>query len=111
MEQTRLFSFLSVNNISLQVAPFVCDTSGYILSALDKGKRVLAQGSQSALLDIDLGTYPYVTSSNTTIGSVCAGLGIAPRDIGITMGVIKAYTTMRAPGPFPTECLGVKAYL
>jgi adenylosuccinate synthase len=87
--------------------PFVVDSVTYIHSALRAGKRVLVEGANALMLDIDFGTYPYVTSSSTTIGGVCTGLGIPPKLIGATIGVIKAYTTRVGGGPFPTEQLNV----
>lgn len=75
--------------------------------ALSTGKRVLVEGANALMLDIDFGTYPFVTSSSTTIGGVCTGLGIPPKLIGTTIGVIKAYTTRVGGGPFPTEQLNV----
>lgn len=82
----------------------VVDTVRYIHEAIDSEKRILAEGANATMLDIDFGTYPFVTSSNTTIGAVCTGLGVAPRQIESTVGVLKAYTTRVGEGPFPTEC-------
>ncbi len=70
------------------------------------GKSILFEGAQGTLLDIDHGTYPYVTSSNASIGGVCTGLGVGPRAIGGVMGVVKAYTTRVGEGPLPTELHG-----
>lgn len=75
----------------------------FINQALMNGKRVLAEGAQGTLLDIDFGSYPFVTSSNTTIGGVCTGLGIPPSRIGEVIGIFKAYCTRVGNGPFPTE--------
>ncbi|MCB0617414.1 MAG: adenylosuccinate synthase [Saprospiraceae bacterium] len=75
----------------------------YINQALDQGKRVLAEGAQGSMLDIDFGTYPFVTSSNTVTAGVCNGLGVAPGRIGEVIGITKAYTTRVGSGPFPTE--------
>jgi len=75
----------------------------YINQALDAGKRVLAEGAQGSMLDIDFGTYPYVTSSNTITAGVCTGLGVAPHRIGEVIGITKAYCTRVGSGPFPTE--------
>ena len=69
------------------------------------GKKVLAEGANAAMLDIDFGTYPYVTSSNTTIGGVCTGLGVPPQAIETVIGIMKAYTTRVGEGAFPTEQL------
>ena len=67
------------------------------------GKRILAEGANGALLDIDHGSYPFVTSSNTTSGGICTGLGVPPKSIETIIGVIKAYTTRVGTGPFPSE--------
>ncbi len=75
----------------------------FINNALDQGRRVLAEGAQGTLLDVDFGSYPYVTSSNTSVGGVCTGLGIPPSGIGDVYGVFKAYCTRVGNGPFPTE--------
>jgi adenylosuccinate synthase len=74
---------------------------------MKKGERILIEGAQGAMLDIDHGTYPYVTSSNATIGGACTGLGIPPRAIHGVLGVAKAYLTRVGEGPFPTELSGV----
>lgn len=81
----------------------VIDSEHYINNALNNGKKVLAEGAQGALLDIDFGSYPFVTSSNTTSAGVCSGLGVAPNKIGNVMGIFKAYCTRVGSGPFPTE--------
>jgi adenylosuccinate synthase len=88
------------------IAPLLCNGVDLINDHLDRGKRVLAEGAQGIMLDIDFGTYPYVTSSNPTTGGVCTGLGVAPRRIDDVMGVAKAYTTRVGEGPFPTELTG-----
>jgi len=89
--------------LSERLRPFVTDSVSYIHDALSSGKRVLVEGANALMLDLDFGTYPYVTSSSTSIGGVCTGLGIPPRLIGKTIGVVKAYTTRVGGGPFPTE--------
>jgi adenylosuccinate synthase len=81
------------------------DTEYYLNDAINKGKRILAEGAQGSLLDIDFGSYPYVTSSSTTAAGACIGLGIPPTAIGKVMGVFKAYCTRVGAGPFPTELL------
>lgn len=81
------------------------DSEHYINEALAKGKRVLAEGAQGSMLDIDFGTYPFVTSSNTMCAGACTGLGIAPSRIGGVIGIFKAYCTRVGSGPFPTELL------
>jgi adenylosuccinate synthase len=79
------------------------DSEDYIFKALQSNKTILAEGAQGSLLDIDFGTYPYVTSSNTTAAGACTGLGVAPGKIGDVFGIFKAYTTRVGSGPFPTE--------
>lgn len=79
------------------------DSEYFINDMVRKGKSILAEGAQGTLLDIDFGSYPFVTSSNTTIAGVCSGLGIAPHLIGKVMGIFKAYCTRVGSGPFPTE--------
>ena len=83
----------------------VIDSEQWINDQLDAGKRVLAEGAQGTLLDIDFGTYPYVTSSTTTAAGACTGLGVAPTRIGEVIGIFKAYCTRVGSGPFPTELL------
>lgn len=79
------------------------DSEEYIFKAQAEGKKILAEGAQGSLLDIDFGTYPYVTSSNTTAAGACTGLGVAPNNIKRVLGIFKAYTTRVGSGPFPTE--------
>ncbi len=86
-----------------RLAPLVCDTVVTLNEALEQGKEVLFEGAQGVWLDVDFGTYPYVTSSNTTAGGACTGSGIAPSRIDRVIGVAKAYTTRVGSGPFPTE--------
>ena len=83
--------------------PFVTDTSLLLNKALDQGKNILLEGSQGTLLDVDHGTYPFVTSSNPTAGGACTGSGIGPTRISRVIGIVKAYTTRVGSGPFPTE--------
>ncbi len=83
--------------------PFICDASFLVNSALDQGKHVLFEGAQGALLDIDFGTYPFVTSSNPIAGAACTGTGVGPTRIDHVIGVAKAYTTRVGEGPFLTE--------
>jgi adenylosuccinate synthase len=82
---------------------YVCDTSLAIYETMQKKKKVVFEGAQGALLDLDHGTYPYVTSSNTVAGNACVGSGVGPTMINSVMGVAKAYTTRVGEGPFPTE--------
>jgi len=79
------------------------DSEEYIHQSLKDGKSILAEGAQGSLLDIDFGTYPFVTSSNTTAAGACTGLGVPPNKIGEVFGIFKAYTTRVGSGPFPTE--------
>ncbi|KAH9980909.1 Adenylosuccinate synthetase [Lactifluus volemus] len=88
-----------------RLRPFVIDSIVYVHEALARGKRILVEGANALMLDIDYGTYPYVTSSSTSAGGICTGLGIPPRGIGKMIGVVKAYTTRVGGGPFPTEQL------
>lgn len=89
-----------------QLKDFNLVDSEYVINrALKEGKKVLAEGAQGTLLDIDFGSYPYVTSSNTICAGACTGLGIAPRTIGEVYGIAKAYCTRVGSGPFPTELL------
>ncbi|RDI40894.1 adenylosuccinate synthase [Falsibacillus pallidus] len=86
-----------------QIAKYVCDTSVVLNDALDEGRRVLFEGAQGVMLDIDQGTYPFVTSSNPVAGGVTIGSGVGPSKINHVVGVSKAYTTRVGDGPFPTE--------
>jgi adenylosuccinate synthase len=79
------------------------ESENYLNNAIIEGKKILAEGAQGSLLDIDFGTYPYVTSSNTTSAGACSGLGVAPNKIKNIRGIFKAYTTRVGSGPFPTE--------
>ncbi len=83
--------------------PFITDTVALIHNLMESGKNVLFEGAQGTLLDIDHGTYPYVTSSNACAGGVCTGLGVSPKSIDGIVGIVKAYTTRVGEGPFPTE--------
>ncbi|KAI3615097.1 adenylosuccinate synthetase [Moniliophthora roreri] len=91
--------------LAARLKPYVVDSVVYIHQAIASGKKVLVEGANALMLDIDYGTYPYVTSSSTGIGGVITGLGIPPKLIGKTIGVIKAYTTRVGGGPFPSEQL------
>jgi adenylosuccinate synthase len=86
-----------------RIDPFVKDVSVFLSEAIQAGKRILLEGAQGTLLDVDAGTYPFVTSSNPTVGGALTGLGIGPRCIDEVIGVMKAYTTRVGHGPFPTE--------
>ena len=101
------FSFQEIHDVYVkyrkQIAPFVCDTSVLLDAALKKRKRILFEGAQGTLLDVDYGTYPYVTSSNASAGGAMTGTGMSPAQIDEVIGVVKAYTTRVGEGPFPTE--------
>lgn len=86
----------------LKTLTFV-DSEHYLNQAVAQGKKILAEGAQGAMLDVDFGTYPFVTSSNTMAAGACTGLGVPPRAIGEVFGIFKAYTTRVGSGPFPTE--------
>lgn len=88
-----------------RLRPHIVDGVTFIHKALTENKRVLVEGANALMLDLDFGTYPFVTSSSTSIGGVCTGLGIPPQSIGEVIGVAKAYTTRVGGGPFPTEQL------
>ena len=87
------------------LAPYVTDTVSLLHDALAAGDHLLLEGAQATFLDLDHGTYPYVTSSNPTAGGACVGTGLGPRDIDRIVGITKAYTTRVGAGPFPTELL------
>ena len=89
-----------------RMTPWIADVSVLLTESMRAGKTILFEGAQGTLLDVDHGTYPYVTSSNASIGGVCTGLGIPPRAIGRVIGVVKAYATRVGEGPFPTELSG-----
>jgi adenylosuccinate synthase len=89
-----------------RLKPWVRDVSLMLAEAMRQGQSILFEGAQGTLLDIDHGTYPYVTSSNASIGGVCTGLGVPPKSISAVLGVVKAYTTRVGAGPFPTELTG-----
>ncbi len=86
-----------------QLRPLVVDVPGVLHGLRAEGANVLFEGAQGSLLDIDHGTYPYVTSSNTTAGGACSGSGVGPKDLDYILGIVKAYTTRVGAGPFPTE--------
>ncbi|EAY88745.1 hypothetical protein OsI_10220 [Oryza sativa Indica Group] len=89
-----------------RLEPFIADTVHVLNESIQQKKKILVEGGQATMLDIDFGTYPFVTSSSPSAGGICTGLGIAPRCIGDLIGVVKAYTTRVGSGPFPTELFG-----
>jgi adenylosuccinate synthase len=98
--------FKKARRLALELAPYVADTATYLNRAIDEGKHVLFEGAQGTLLDIDYGTYPFVTASNATAGGACTGTGVGPTRIDGVLGIMKAYTTRVGEGPFPTEVTG-----
>ena len=92
-----------LNEIAPKITPYLGSSWRELDAAKRAGKRVLFEGAQAVLLDIDHGTYPFVTSSNTVAGQAAAGSGVGPRDIGTVLGIVKSYTTRVGEGPFPTE--------
>ncbi|KNC47290.1 adenylosuccinate synthetase [Thecamonas trahens ATCC 50062] len=103
LERYRAFADILTNG------DMIVDSVAYVNQAYNDGKRIILEGANAALLDLDYGTYPFVTSSPTTVGGVCTGLGLAPGKIECTVGVVKAYTTRVGWGPFPTELTDVNA--
>ena len=85
------------------VSPWIVDGVHFVNDAYANGKRIITEGANAAMLDLDYGTYPFVTSSSTTVGGICTGLGLSPDKVDCALGVVKAYTTRVGWGPFPTE--------
>ena len=98
--------FVNVRDV---VAEFIVDTQALVHDVKARGKRILLEGAQGTLLDIDHGTYPFVTSSSCAIGGAMTGTGLTPRDISRVIGIFKAYVTRVGNGPFPTEAVGLEA--
>ncbi|HEK86631.1 MAG TPA: adenylosuccinate synthase, partial [Candidatus Aminicenantes bacterium] len=95
--------FSEYRDLGERLAPYVQDTSVYLMKMIKSGQSILYEGAQGSLLDIDHGTFPFVTSSSCTAGGVCTGLGLSPKQINYVLGITKAYTTRVGSGPFPTE--------
>jgi len=95
----------SYREMAVKLAPYITDTISLLNHAVKDKKSILFEGAQGTMLDIDFGTYPFVTSSNATAGGACTGTGIPPNRIDRVVGVIKAYTTRVGEGPFPTELM------
>ena len=93
-----------LDELAPRIVPMVADTVGLVHDALEEDRNVLLEGAQATFLDLDHGTYPFVTSSNPVAGGACTGAGIGPRDIQSVIGIAKAYITRVGAGPFPTEC-------
>ena len=98
--------FAEYNGYADALKPYVNDTILIINDALNKNEKILFEGAQGTLLDVDFGTYPFVTSSSATAGGICTGLGISPKKVQSVLGVCKAYKTRVGMGPFPTEITG-----
>lgn len=96
-------SYVEYQKIADEIRPMVCDTITLLNEQYDQGKKILFEGAQGTLLDIDFGTYPYVTSSNASSAGACTGSGLGPTKIDEVLGITKAYTTRVGEGPFPTE--------
>jgi len=94
-----------------RIRPLVCDTAYLLSEAVHSGRNILFEGAQGTMLDIDHGTYPFVTSSPASAGGACTGTGVSPRQIDAILGVTKAYTTRVGAGPFPTEALDARGDL
>ena len=92
-----------LGQLAPRIAPMVADTVGYLHDALAAGRSILLEGAQATFLDLDHGTYPFVTSSNPVAGGACIGSGLGPRDLSSIVGIAKAYVTRVGAGPFPTE--------
>ena len=97
--------FAEIAALAERMRPFVTDTTGFLNQAIKSGKRILLEGAQATLLDIDHGTYPFVTSSNPTAGGAAVGAGIPPHRVSGVLGIVRTYTTRVGEGPFPTEML------
>ncbi len=98
-----------LGEIAPRIAPMIGDTVALVHEALEAGEQVMLEGAQATFLDVDHGTYPFVTSSNPVAGGACVGAGIGPRDISRVVGIVKAYITRVGSGPFPTEVEGETA--
>src|SRR5438309_686716 len=94
-----------------RLAPFICDTSHFLNQAAARGESILLEGAQATLLDVDHGTYPFVTSSSTVVGGALVGTGLAPKHLAGVLGIVRTYTTRVGEGPFPTEMLESEAEL
>ncbi|NNN09725.1 MAG: adenylosuccinate synthase [Acidimicrobiaceae bacterium] len=100
-----------LDELAPRIAPMIADTVGIVHGALARGERILLEGAQATFLDLDHGTYPFVTSSNPVAGGACTGSGLGPRDLTDIVGIAKAYVTRVGAGPFPTELDGDMAEL
>jgi adenylosuccinate synthase len=103
--------FEETSAMAERLAPFLCDTSHFLNQAAARGETILLEGAQATLLDVDHGTYPFVTSSSTVVGGALIGTGLAPRHLTGVLGIVRTYTTRVGEGPFPTEMLEGEAEL
>ena len=92
-----------LNGYNEKIGRFITNTTNLIWKAIEDDKKILLEGAQGTMLDIDHGTYPFVTSSSTVSAGACTGLGLSPKDMGVVTGIVKAYCTRVGNGPFPTE--------
>ena len=99
--------FVEYRGLGERLRPYIADCVALLGNAIKQGKGLLFEGAQGTILDVDHGTYPFVTSSNTVTGAACTGSGVGPTAIQQSIGVVKAYTTRVGNGPFPTEISGV----
>lgn len=106
LDATQVFDETSL--LAERLAPFIIDTTKFINQAAREGRSILIEGAQATLLDVDHGTYPFVTSSSTTAGGASTGTGLAPQRITGVLGIVRTYTTRVGEGPFPTEMLGAE---
>jgi adenylosuccinate synthase len=100
--------FAQTRELGIRLRPWVSDVSVALTRAMAEGRSILFEGAQGTMLDLDHGTYPYVTSSNATVGGACTGLGVGPRSVHAVLGIAKAYTTRVGEGPFPSELHGAE---
>lgn len=104
-----IVKFISIiKELAIRLQPYIVDCVVFMNKCITSNKKILVEGANALMLDLDFGTYPFVTSSNTTVGGVSTGLGIPPSKVGKVIGVVKAYTTRVGGGPFPTELLDVR---
>ena len=103
--------FIEMSQLTERLAPFIADTTHYLNVAAQQGRSILLEGAQATLLDVDHGTYPFVTSSNTIAGGAIIGTGLAPNRLTGVLGIVRTYTTRVGEGPFPTEMLEGEAEL
>lgn len=105
----NIVKFISIiKELAIRLQPYIVDGVVFMNKCIASNQKILVEGANALMLDLDFGTYPFVTSSNTTVGGVSTGLGIPPSKVDKVIGVVKAYTTRVGGGPFPTELLDVR---